>query len=161
MQVELKENSLAPSFKLPSSREHDVSLEDFRGKNLVLYFYPKDSTPGCTIEANQFSNKVNEFESFNTVILGVSKDSIKSHKNFIEKQAIKFELLSDINGELCEKYGVWKEKSMYGKKYMGIERSTFLINGDGLIKKLWYKVSVSGHVDDVLQEAEKLFSSET
>ena len=94
MQVELKENSLAPSFQLPSSRERDVSLEDFRGKNLVLYFYPKDSTPGCTIEANQFSNKAKEFESFNTVIVGVSKDSIKSHKNFIEKQCIKFELLS-------------------------------------------------------------------
>ncbi|WP_323733399.1 thioredoxin-dependent thiol peroxidase [Candidatus Bandiella euplotis] len=156
--MELKENNLAPNFKLPSSDGKEVSLKDFYGKNLVLYFYPKDSTPGCTIQGNDFSSKLEEFKKINTIIVGVSKDNAKSHKNFITKQCIKFDLLSDVDGTICNLYGVWKEKSMFGKKYMGIERSTFLIDKDGVLRKIWHKVNVNGHANNVLMEAKKLNS---
>ena len=153
----LSVNDSLPSFSLPSTNEGKISSDDLLGKNVVIYFYPKDSTPGCTIEANDFSNKIDQFKDVNTIVLGVSKDSIKSHLNFITKQCIAFDLISDTEAELCEKFGVWKEKSMFGKKYMGIERSTFLIDTKGIIKKIWHKVKISGHVDQVLLEAKNLF----
>ncbi|MFK7760940.1 MAG: thioredoxin-dependent thiol peroxidase [Candidatus Midichloriaceae bacterium] len=153
----LSVNDSLPSFSLPSTSKEKISSDDLLGKNIVIYFYPKDSTPGCTIEANDFSNKIDQFQNVNTIVLGVSKDSIKSHLNFITKQRIVFDLISDSEAELCEKFGVWKEKSMFGKKYMGIERSTFLIDTKGVVKKIWHKVKISGHVDQVLLEAKNLF----
>ncbi|HLD76962.1 MAG TPA: peroxiredoxin [Rickettsiales bacterium] len=140
----------APAFKLESDEGEIISLADLKGKNVVLYFYPKDDTPGCTIEAQDFSKKIKEFEDLDTVVLGVSKDSIKSHCQFIEKYSLSFNLLSDESGEVCQKYGVIKEKSMFGNKTIGIERSTFLIDKIGKIARIWHKVSVNGHVDEVL-----------
>jgi len=153
----LSVNDSMPSFSLPSTGEEKISSKSLLGKNVVMYFYPKDSTPGCTVEANDFSNKIDQFQNVNTTVLGVSKDSIKSHLNFITKQNLGFDLISDSEAELCEKFGVWKEKSMFGKKYMGIERSTFLIDAKGIVKKIWRKVKISGHVDQVLLEAKNLF----
>ena len=150
-------NDPAPSFSLPSSSGKDITSKDLKGKNYILYFYPKDSTPGCTIEANNFTNNHDNFKKYNTLIFGISKDSIKSHVNFINKQNITFELISDIEGDLCQKFDAWKEKSMFGKKYMGIERSTFLIDANSVIRKIWRNVKVSGHVDQVLLEAKNLF----
>lgn len=144
-------NKKAPNFSLKSSSGKVISLSELKGKNVVLYFYPKDNTPGCTIEAQDFSRESKEFKKLDTVVLGVSQDSIKSHCNFIDKQNINFELLSDEDGKVCQEYDVIKEKSMFGKKYMGIERSTFVINKIGKIAKIWRKVSVNGHVDEVLE----------
>ena len=150
-------NDPIPSFSLPSSSGKDISPENLKGTSYILYFYPKDSTPGCTIEANNFTNSYDEFKKCNTLIFGISKDSIKSHLNFINKQKIAFELISDIECSLCKKLDVWKEKSMFGKNYMGIERSTFLIDSSGIIRKIWRNVKISGHVDQVLLEAKNLF----
>jgi peroxiredoxin Q/BCP len=144
-------NQKAPNFSLPSTSGKVISLSELKGKNVVLYFYPKDNTPGCTIEAQDFSRESKEFKKLDAVVLGVSKDSIKSHCNFTEKQNINFELLSDEDGKTCQDYDVIKEKSMFGKKYLGIERSTFVINKIGKIAKIWRKVSVNGHVDEVLE----------
>lgn len=141
---------VAPSFLL-SSDEGNISLSELKGKNVVLYFYPKDDTPGCTIEAQDFSKKAPEFEKLDCVILGVSKDSVKSHCNFVNKYNLAFNLLSDANGEICQKYGVIKEKSMFGKKYFGIDRSTFLINKMGKIVRVWNSVKVKDHVEEVLK----------
>lgn len=141
----------APNFELESSSGETISLADLKGQNVVLYFYPKDNTPGCTIEAQDFSNNIKEFEKLDAVILGVSKDSIKSHCNFVNKYSLNFELLSDKDSEACEAYQVIKEKSMFGKKYMGIDRSTFLIDKIGKISKIWRSVKVKGHVDEVLE----------
>ena len=140
----------APDFKLPSSIGSDVSLKSCRGKFVVLYFYPKDDTTGCTKEAIAFTQLNKQFEKHNAIILGVSKDDIKSHDKFITKHALKIDLLSDIDGSICEAYGVWVEKNMYGRKYMGIERSTFLIDPKGRVKEVWRKVKVGGHADQVL-----------
>lgn len=139
----------APSFTLASD-EGEISLSDLKGQNVVLYFYPKDDTPGCTIEAQDFTKKVKEFEKKNCVILGISKDSVKSHCSFIEKYKLGFNLLADVDGEVCEKYDVIKEKSMFGKKYMGIDRTTFLIDSFGKISQIWNNVKVNGHVEEVL-----------
>ena len=139
----------APAFTL-SSDEGEISLSDLKGQNVVLYFYPKDDTPGCTIEAQDFTKKVKEFEKKNCVILGISKDSVKSHCNFIEKYKLGFNLLADVDGEVCKKYDVIKEKSMFGKKYMGIDRTTFLIDSFGKISQIWNNVKVNGHVEEVL-----------
>jgi peroxiredoxin Q/BCP len=144
----------APLFNLPSD-EGEISLSDLKGQNVVLYFYPKDNTPGCTIEAQDFTKKSKEFEKRDCVILGLSKDSVKKHCNFIEKYDLAFNLLSDEDGEVCERYGVIKEKSMFGKKYMGIDRSTFLIDKFGKIAKIWRSVKVNGHVEEVLIALEK------
>ena len=152
----LSVNDSLPSFSLPSTNEGKISSDDLLGKNVVIYFYPKDSTPGCTIEANDFSNKIDQFKDVNTIVLGVSKDSIKSHLNFITKQCIAFDLISDTEAELCEKFGVWKEKSMFGKKYMGIERTTFFINTNGIIKKVWNKVKIHSHVEQVFRDIQSL-----
>ena len=132
------------------STQGPISLDDFNGKKVVLYFYPKDSTSGCTLEAENFRDKLADFKKQNTVVLGVSRDSLKSHQKFIDNIEINFTLISDPDEVLCNKFDVMKEKSMYGRKYMGIERSTFLINERGDITKEWRKVKVPGHVDDVL-----------
>ena len=129
--------------------EKEYSLNNFKGSKIVLYFYPKDNTSGCTQEACDFRDNINRLTPHITVI-GVSPDSIKSHKGFREKQELNFTLLSDTEHKLAEEYGVWKEKSMYGRKYMGIERSTFVIDENGNILKEWRKVKVKGHVDEVL-----------
>ena len=146
----------APLFALKNSKGEEISLIDLKGKNVVLYFYPKDNTPGCSIEAQDFNNKLKEFEKLDAVILGVSKDSEKSHCNFITKFNLKFDLLVDAEAELCHQYEVIKEKSMFGKKYMGIDRSTFLIDKVGKVAKIWRGVKVKGHVDEVLKEIKAL-----
>ena len=140
----------AKNFNLPASNGTNVSLEEFTGKNVVLYFYPKDNTPGCSKEACSFRDFHTEFENSDTVILGISKDSLKKHNNFIEKFDLPFLLLSDEDGKVCELYGVWKLKKNYGREYMGIERSTFIIGKKGEVVKEWRKVKVAGHVEEVL-----------
>ncbi len=145
-----------PSFKLPSSSGKDVSLSDFKGKKIVLYFYPKDDTPGCTTEACDFRDNLKNYEDVNAVIIGVSKDALNSHDKFIKKYNLPFELLADEEGKLLDAFGVWKEKSMYGKTFLGVERSTFLIDESGKIVKAWRKVSVPNHVATVLEEAKSL-----
>lgn len=129
--------------------EKEYSLADFQGKKVVLYFYPKDNTSGCTQEACDFRDNINRLTSY-AVVIGVSSDSIKSHKSFKEKQSLNFILLSDSEHKLAESFAVWKEKSMYGRKYMGIERSTFILDENGNIEKEWRKVKVKGHVDEVI-----------
>lgn len=141
----------AKKFKLPASNGNTVSLEDFKGKNVIVYFYPKDSTPGCTTEACSFRDSFEEFESSDTIILGISKDSIKRHNSFIEKHNLPFLLLSDEEGKVCEDYGVWQLKKMMGKEYMGIVRSTFLIDKEGNLVKEWRAVKVNGHIEEVLK----------
>ncbi|MBI5004651.1 MAG: thioredoxin-dependent thiol peroxidase [Candidatus Lloydbacteria bacterium] len=150
MKRELKEGVKAPDFSLPADDGGEVRLSDYLGKQVVLYFYPKDMTPGCTCEANDFTANLGAFKKKGVVVLGVSPDSTDSHKKFIKKEKISFALLSDESKKTLEAYGVWKEKSMYGKKYMGVERSTFLIDKHGVIKKIWRKVSVPGHAEEVL-----------
>ena len=141
----------AKNFSLPASNGNVVSLEDFKGKNVIVYFYPKDNTPGCTTEACSFRDSFEEFQSSETIILGISKDSIKKHNGFIEKHNLPFLLLSDEDGKVCEDYGVWQLKKMMGKEYMGIVRSTFLIDKDGNLVKEWRAVKVNGHIEDVLE----------
>jgi len=148
---ELREGNKAPFFKLISSSGKEVSLKDLLGKKVVLYFYPKDMTSGCTLEAQDFRDNIKSFKNKKTVVLGVSPDSIKRHCKFVEKEDLNFELLSDEDHTASERYGVWKEKSMYGRKYMGVERSTFIIDEEGKIKKMYRKVSVPDHVKDVLE----------
>ncbi|MDI9313921.1 MAG: peroxiredoxin [Hydrotalea sp.] len=138
-----------PSFKLPDQTGATRNSDEFKTDWLVLYFYPKDNTPGCTVEANDFQRQKDKFSSKKCQIIGVSKDSVKSHQGFCTKQSLNFTLLSDENGELCNAMGTWVEKSMYGKKYMGIDRATFLYK-DGQLVKEWRKVRVPGHVDEVL-----------
>ena len=130
--------------------EKEYSLNDFKGQKVILYFYPKDNTSGCTQEACDFRDNINRLTNYATVI-GVSPDSIKSHKSFKEKQSLNFILLSDPEHKLAEEFEVWKEKSMYGRKYMGIERSTFILDKNGKIEKEWRKVKVKGHVDEVIE----------
>jgi len=146
---ELKPGAKAPSFKLPGDGGSEISLAQFKGQKVVLYFYPKDDTPGCTTESCAFRDNLKEFEKLNTQIIGISKDSPKSHDKFKTKYKLNFPLASDEDGKTCEAYGVWTEKSMYGKKYMGIERSTFLIDEQGKIEHIWRNVKVDGHVDEV------------
>jgi len=145
----------APEFSLENQENQSISLSDFKGKNVVLYFYPKDDTSGCTKEAEEFTQKKEEFEKLNTVILGISKDSVKSHEKFCKKYDLSITLLSDPDTQVNQAYDVWKEKSMYGKKYFGTERTTFLINEEGIIINRWSKVKVTGHVDDVLNYLSK------
>jgi len=135
--------------KLAATGEQVIRLSDFKGKNIVLYFYPKDSTPGCTLEGQDFRDSKRKFSARNTVILGVSRDSVKSHEKFKSKQSFSFDLLSDPDEKLCKQFDVIKEKNMYGKKVIGIERSTFLIDEDGILVKEWRKVKVKGHVDEI------------
>jgi len=145
----------APKLNLLDETENYISLNSFPDKNIVLYFYPKDDTPGCTKESIEFSQLKKEFELNDTVILGASKDSIKKHQKFIKKHDLTIKLLVDEDGSLCENYSVWKLKKFMGREYMGIERSTFLIDKNRIIKNIWRKVSVKGHVEEVF-EAVKL-----
>ncbi|WP_299631187.1 peroxiredoxin [uncultured Roseobacter sp.] len=146
----------APDFTLPSTDGGDVTLSALKGKPVVLFFYPRDNTPGCTKESVGFSENRAAFEEAGAVVFGISKDSMASHEKFVAKKELTVPLLSDENGTACEDYGVWKEKSMYGKKFMGIERSTFLIAADGTIAQIWPKVKVPGHVDAVLEAVRAL-----
>lgn len=146
-----------PAFKATITGDTEIKLSDYKGEhNLVIYFYPKDSTPGCTTEGQNFRDNFKAFSKADTVILGVSKDSLKKHDNFREKQGFQFDLISDPDENLCKLFDVIKEKNMYGKKYMGIERSTFLIDKSGKLVQEWRKVRVKGHVDEVLAAAQTL-----
>tara|TARA_Y100000816_G_C25934797_1_gene487534 strand:+ start:220 stop:681 length:462 start_codon:yes stop_codon:yes gene_type:complete len=145
------EGKKCPDFLVESTGDKKLSNGDFEGKNLVIFFYPKDNTPGCTLEGQDFRDNYEEFKKFNAEILGVSRDSIKSHVNFIEKQNFPFDLLSDPDEVMCKSFDVMREKSMYGKKYIGVDRSTFLIDSKGMIVKEWRSVKVKGHVLDVLE----------
>lgn len=146
----LREGDFAPDFHLQSTEDRAVSLSEYRGRWVLLYFYPKDMTPGCTQEACSFRDDFSEYSTKNIIVLGVSRDSIEDHDRFVQKYELPFLLLSDESGELCEIYGVWKEKKMYGKSYMGIDRTSFLIDPDGKIKKIFQKVQVKGHSQEVL-----------
>ncbi|MEM8849304.1 MAG: peroxiredoxin [Pseudomonadota bacterium] len=141
----------APDFTLPRDGGGTVSLSEFKGKQVVLYFYPKDDTPGCTKEGIAFSAAIADFDAAGAVVVGVSKDTAAKHDKFIAKHDLKVILASDAEGTTCEEYDVWVEKNMYGKKYMGIERATYLIAADGIIKQVWRKVKVPGHSDAVLE----------
>ena len=152
----LKAGDAAPAFALEDQDGETRRLEDFRGKNVVLYFYPRDETPGCTIEANDFAKFNSQFEKANTVVIGISKDPMKSHDKFRAKYELPFALASDAETGIAEAFGVWGEKSMYGKTYMGIVRSTFLIDKSGTVVKTWPKVSVTGHAAEVLEAVKKL-----
>jgi peroxiredoxin Q/BCP len=147
---------LAPLFSLKSDEGTKIDLADLKGKNVVLYFYPKDDTPGCTIEAQDFTKKIAEFEKLNCVVLGVSKDGVTSHCRFVEKYNLAFNLLADESGEACKSYDVLKQKSMFGKKYLGIDRTTFLIDRLGKISNIWGSVSINGHVEEVLAALSEL-----
>ena len=151
----LQAGDKAPAFDLPTDTGR-VSLASLKGKKIVLYFYPKDDTSGCTSEALQFSSEVEEFQKLGAVIVGVSKDSAASHAKFRLKHDLTVELAADTTGEIVETYGAWVEKSMYGRKYMGIDRSTFLIDAEGVVRDVWRKVKVPGHIKAVLTAARAL-----
>ena len=153
--MELKVGIRAPDFTLQDSQGKDVALSNFREKNVILYFYPKDNTKGCTLEAINFRDNYEEIKETDTVILGVSKDSMKSHISFINKYNLPFVLLSDEEGKVCELYGVWKMKKMHGREYMGIERTTFLIDKEGNIMKIFPKVKVEGHVEEIMDQLKR------
>ena len=156
MTVALKPGSKAPSFSLPRDGGGEISLSDFAGQNLVLYFYPKADTPGCTREAQAFSKLRAAFQRANTAILGVSADPVKAQDKFKTKHSLKVALGSDETHEMLEAYGVWAEKSMWGRKYMGILRNTYLIGPDGTVAQVWEKVRVPGHAEEVLEAAKAL-----
>lgn len=149
--MEIKEGSLAPEFSLMGSDGKEHKLSDYIGKKVVLYFYPKDNTAGCSKEACSFRDNINIVTDLNAVVLGISKDSLKSHDKFIEKFNLPFVLLSDEDEKVCSLYDVIKEKNMYGRKYMGIERSTFIIDETGILKKVFRKVKINGHIEKVIE----------
>lgn len=157
--TQLNLNNPVPDFSAQSTGDKAINLSDYRGKYVVLYFYPKDSTPGCTQEGQDFRNNIERFNALNAVILGVSRDSVKSHENFKCKQEFPFDLLSDKDESLCQLFDVIKMKNMYGKQVQGIERSTFLIDSQGILVYEWRKVSVKGHCDEVLAKLEELANS--
>jgi thioredoxin-dependent peroxiredoxin len=139
-----------PDFSLPATGGQTIALSDYSGRNVVIYFYPKDSTPGCTTEGQDFRDRIGQFRRRNTAILGISRDSVRSHENFKARQELPFELLSDADETVCRLFDVIREKNMYGRKVMGIERSTFLIDERGILRREWRKVRVKGHADEVL-----------
>lgn len=141
----------APKFKLPASNGENVSLMELRGRNVVIFFYPKDMTPTCTEQACDMRDHYSEFAEENTVVLGISGDSVKSHLNFIQKKELPYLLLADENHKVCKQYGVWQLKKLYGREYMGIVRSTFLIDAKGNLVREWRKAKVKGHAEEVLQ----------
>ncbi|HEX6593044.1 MAG TPA: thioredoxin-dependent thiol peroxidase [Bacillota bacterium] len=145
----------APNFTLPNQSGKEISLSDFKGKNVVLYFYPKDMTPGCTTQACDFRDNYESFEQADTVILGVSPDPIERHQKFIDKHDLPFELLADEDHQVAKQYGVWKLKKMFGKEFYGIERSTFIIDKEGILQKDYRKVRVKGHVEEVLADVKE------
>ena len=146
----------APDFTLPTDGGGEITLSALRGKPVIIYFYPKDDTPGCTKEACGFRDQMPDFSAANATIIGISKDTVAKHDKFKTKYELNFPLASDAEGTVTESYGAWVEKNMYGKKYMGIERSTFLIDGDGVLKGVWRKVKVPGHVDAVLSAMKEM-----
>ena len=150
------EGKKCPRFNGASTNDNNFSNKDFIGKKLVIYFYPKDNTPGCTTQGQDFRDNFKTFKKLNTVILGVSRDSVKSHENFKLKQSFPFELLSDPDEKMCKAFDVMKMKSMYGKQYMGVDRSTFLIDEKGMVIKEWRSVKVKGHVEEVLSLVKEL-----
>ena len=154
--MSLKVGDKAPDFTLPKDGGGKIALKDLKGKAVVLYFYPKDDTSGCTAEACAFRDAFPDFSKVKAAIVGISRDSVKSHDKFKAKHELPFTLASDEDGKVCEAYGTWVEKSMYGRKYIGIERATFLIDGKGVIRGIWRKVKVPGHVEEVLKEVKKL-----
>ena len=147
----IKEGQKAPAFSLLNDNGEKISLSDFKGKKIVLYFYPKDMTPGCTQQACDFQASASDYKKKKTVVLGISKDSVERHQKFKEKYDLDFPLLADVDGKACEAYGVWQEKSLYGKKFMGIVRTTFIIDSKGKIAKIFPKVKVKGHSAAVLE----------
>ena len=149
--MSLKEGDKAPQFLAESDTGERIALKDLKGKSVVLYFYPKDMTPGCTTQACDFRDSFARLKKFGITVLGVSKDSAESHRKFRGKHDLPFTLLADIDGELCKSYGVWQKKSLYGRQFMGIVRSTFVIGPDQKIKKIFPKVKVKGHVDEILE----------
>ena len=152
LNMTLEIGEAVPEFEAPATSDLTFKLSDYKGKsNLVIYFYPKDSTPGCTIEGNDFSALLPEFAKRDTEVFGVSKDSMKRHDNFKAKQGFDFELISDIETEVCEQFGVWQLKKTFGKEYIGIVRSTFLIDKEGVLRPIWSPVKVKGHADEVLE----------
>ena len=153
---ELKIGDQAPDFKLPKDGDGEITLSSLKGQKVVVYFYPKDDTPGCTKQACGFSDALPSLNKLGTQVIGISKDPVKKHDKFKAKYDLKFPLASDEESDVCERYGVWKEKSMYGKTYMGIERSTFLIDEDGKIAEIWRKVKVKEHIDAVQSAIEGL-----
>lgn len=153
--LEIKEGTIAPDFSLIGSDNKQHKLSDYKGKKVILYFYPKDNTPGCTREAESFRDNIDSFNTLNTIVLGISRDSLTSHDKFISKLNLPFVLLSDSDEKVVNLYGVLKEKTMFGKTSMGIERSTFIINEDGVIEKIYRKVKVNGHVEDILKHIDK------
>ncbi|WP_142933823.1 thioredoxin-dependent thiol peroxidase [Balnearium lithotrophicum] len=152
----MEEGKRAPNFCLENDEGKKVCLEDFKGKWVVLYFYPKDNTPGCTKEAEDFSERTDEFDKLNAVVLGVSPDSVESHRKFKEKRNLKVTLLSDESKEILKTYGVWQKKKMYGREYFGVVRTTYLIDPEGTVRKVWKRVRVKGHADKVLETLRKL-----
>jgi thioredoxin-dependent peroxiredoxin len=154
--MSLKVGDKAPDFTLPTDGGGSISLKELKGKTVVLYFYPRDDTPGCTAEACAFRDSLRDFSKVEAEVVGISRDSVASHDKFKKKFKLPFPLASDEDGNVTEAYGVWVEKSMYGKKYMGIERATFLIDGKGVILDIWRKVKVDGHTDEVLKAAKAL-----
>lgn len=153
---ELEPGSKAPDFTLPDDHGETLGLADLKGKAVVLYFYPRDDTPGCTKEAIGFSEAIDQFEAAGAVVIGISKDTVAKHGKFRDKHELKVRLVSDADSDVTERYGAWVEKKMYGKTYMGIERCTFLIGADGEIKQVWRKVKVPGHVEAVLEAVKAL-----
>ncbi len=153
---ELKEGDTAPDFELETDTDGIIRLSDFRGRKVVVYFYPKDNTSGCTQEARDFSDLLDEFARSDTVVIGISPDTVRKHANFRARHDLRVMLAADPERQAIEAYGVWKEKSMYGRKYMGVERSTFLVDRDGRIARAWRKVRVKGHAEEVLQAARAL-----
>lgn len=149
-------NRPVPDFTLPAAGGKQLSLSQFQGRNLVLYFYPKDNTTGCSLEARDFRDYQPKFKRRNTLIIGVSCDSVQSHDKFRRKYRLKFDLLSDAEKKICKRFGVFKQKSLYGRKFMGIERSTFLIDAQGVLRREWRKVRVKGHAHEVLDAVKAL-----
>ena len=149
-------NQPIPEFEAKATPDQTITTSGLAGKNVVIYFYPKDNTPGCTTEGQDFRDAYEEFQAHNTIVLGVSKDSLRTHQNFITKHSFPFELITDPEENLCKLFDVIKLKKMYGKEYMGIERSTFLVDSEGILKKEWRKVKVKGHVAEVLEAVKEL-----
>jgi peroxiredoxin Q/BCP len=150
------EGAKAPAFKMKTDGGGEISLNDLKGRKVVLYFYPKDDTPGCTKEACGFRDLSKAFAKAGATVIGVSKDSAKRHDGFKAKYGLPFTLASDEDGKICAAYGTWIEKSMYGRKYMGIERATFLIDGKGVVRRVWRGVKVPGHIEEVLEAAQEI-----
>lgn len=155
-ETQLKIGDIAPDFCLPNQDEEKICLKDYRGKNIILYFYPKDNTPGCSLEAMMFTQFKEEFEKNNTIIFGISKDSCTAHRKFIENKQLNITLISDVEKEIHKKYGVWRMKKFMGREFLGTIRSTFLIDTNGKILSIWDKVKVKGHVEEVLNAVKNI-----